>query len=180
MRRKINSKRKLAPRKEPLECLCCGSASPWVIVPLSQETSYRDQTHTVQVEVTQCRHCDAVITSPSQNAALLKKSEEAHRGWIAQTLKAARKKLKLPQREFAVALGVGTATLSRALKGESTIDQSTEALALIRIKELEKAQEIKELLALELKKSSYTGDEPDDPWFPPTGAADSNELALAA
>jgi DNA-binding transcriptional regulator YiaG len=180
MERKRKSKRTLAPRVTPPECLCCGSVSPWVIVKLGQETLFRVQTHKIVAEVTQCKHCDAIITSASQDEALLEKTRQAHCAWIQKTLKIALKKLKLPQRDFAAATGVSLATVSRALKADSLIDPSTEALLLFKIKELQGAQEIKELLALRMKKISSSAEESDDPWIPPTDAADSNSLSLAA
>lgn len=181
MKRPSLSKRKRAPRKTPPECFCCGSASPWVTVKLNQETLFRDQSHEVIAEVTQCKHCDAIITSASQDEALLEKTRQAHCAWIKKTLKIALKKLKLPQRDFAASTGVSLATVSRALKAESLIDPSTEALLLFKIKELQDAQEIRELLALTMQEISSSSEEPDDdPWIPPTDAADSNSLALAA
>ncbi|MDB4354095.1 helix-turn-helix domain-containing protein [Akkermansiaceae bacterium] len=177
MERKRKSKRTLAPRITPPECFCCGSASPWAIVTLDQKTLCRDQTHEVRAEVTQCKHCDAIITSASQNEALLEKTREAHCKWIKKTLQITRKKLKLPQREFAAALGISTATLSRALKADSLIDPSTEELLLFKIKELRRAQEIEELLNLSLDHDSYNHGNDSDPI---ASAADSNELALAA
>lgn len=180
MERKRKSKRTLAPRITPVECFCCGSASPWAIVKLNQETLFRDQTHEVVAEVTQCKHCDAIITSAKQDEVLLEKTRLAHCSWIQKTLKMALKKLKLPQRDFAAATGVSTATVSRALKGESLIDPSTEALLLFRIEELQKEQEVRELFALQTTEGTAAWEKTDDPWEPPTSPTDSNLLALAA
>lgn len=180
MERKRKSKRTLAPRITPPECLCCGSPSPWAIVTLTQKTLCRDQTHEVTAEVTQCKHCDAIITSAKQDEALLEKTRKAHCAWIQKTLKVALKKLRLPQRDFAAATGVSTATVSRALRAESLIDPSTEALLLFRIRELQNELEIKELLALQMTEAAATWEETDDPWEPPTNPTDRNLLALAA
>lgn len=180
MKRKTNSKRKLAPRKLSPECLCCGGADPWVAVTLIQQASFRGQLHEVSAEVTQCRYCEAVVTTPEQDEALLHKTRQAHWDWIKLSLLATQKRLKLPQREFAAALSISTATLSRALKAESPTDPSTEALILFKMKELRAAQEKKELLALALKETFSHLENSEQPWDPSSDAADSSEVALAA
>ncbi|MBK1830525.1 hypothetical protein JIN77_07295 [Verrucomicrobiaceae bacterium R5-34] len=185
MKRKPINERKLTPRKLPPECLCCGRANLWATVTLSQQTSYRGHEHKIHAEVTQCRHCDAVITTAEQDKALLEKSAQAHSQWIKKTIQTSQKRLKLTHREFSAAVHISSATLSRALKAETLIDPSTEELLLLKVKGLEEKLAIKELLDLAKNFSNSDfedSEDPDDPWTPPylSSSADSNELALAA
>jgi transcriptional regulator with XRE-family HTH domain len=180
MERKSNSKRTLPPRKLSSGCPCCGNENPWVLVTIPQQASCRGKVHDVIAEVTQCRHCDAVVTSAAQDEALLEKSKKAHAQWLKQMIKSSREKLKLTHREFAVAVGISPATLSRAVAGDSLIDPSTEELLLIKTKQLRVAREIEELLNLPLDQNSRTIDDLEPPCDPICNAADSNELALAA
>lgn len=180
MERKSNSKRTLAPRKLSSECQCCGKVNPWVVISIPQQTSCRGKVHKVIAEVTQCRHCDAVVTSAEQDEALLKKSKEAHAQWLKQIIKNSREKLKLTHREFAAAVSISSATLSRAVVGDTLIDPSTEELLLIKAKQLRVAKEIEELLNLSLDYNSSTVDNLELPSDQICNAADSNELALAA
>ena len=107
-------------------------------------------------------------------------TRHAHAHWLALMIKASRKKLKLSLRDFAAAVSISTATLSRALTGDSLIDPSTEELLLFKTKGLREAQEVEELLNLTLDHSSYSADNHESPNDPIYDAAESSELALAA
>ena len=180
MDRRSNSKRTLATRKLSPGCLCCGNENPWVVVTIPQQTSCRGKVHEVNAEVTQCRHCDAIVTSAEQDESLLNKSKQAHAQWLKRVIKNSREKLKLTHRELASAVKISPATLSRALVGDSLIDPSTEELLLIKTKQLRDAKEIEELLNLALDHNSYSVDDLEPPSDPICNAANSNELTLAA
>lgn len=154
MKRTPKSKRKLAPRKLPVECLCCGASNPWVKHTIPQTTKFRNQNHAIHAEVMQCRHCDAITTTAEQDAKLITQTRQAHCQWIKDTIQSARKTLGLSHRGFAEALNIGSATLSRALKAESVIDASTEELLLLKIDQLIETQEKRDLL--NLKPQSFS------------------------
>ena len=50
---------------------------------------FRDAQHTVSAPVNQCRHCDAISTSPEQFEAVSAKVREAHKAWVAAEFKKA-------------------------------------------------------------------------------------------
>ena len=166
MKRTPKSKRPLAPKKLPPDCLCCGTATPWVTQTIPQTTQFRNQTHTVLAEVMQCRHCDSVITTTEQDAKLINQTRKEHSEWIKDTIQSARKALHLSHRNFAEALNIGSATLSRAVKAESIIDASTEELLLFKIDQLLQNLEKQNLLnlkpqtffSLDEKTSNLSGD----------------------
>jgi len=149
MKRTPKSKRQLTQRKLPTECLCCGASNPWVTQTIPQIVKFRDQTHTIFAEVTQCRHCDTVTTTAEQDARMITQTRPAHCDWIKNTILSARKILQLSHRDFSEVINIGSATLSRAVKAESVIDASTEELLLLKIDQLIEDQEKQTLLNLQ-------------------------------
>lgn len=164
MKRPRKSKRQLAPRQLPLECLCCGESDPWVAVAKEVSTELRGETHTVAAKVMECRHCNTVTTTPRQDEALLDLTKEAHIRWLAKAARAAQTKLALSQREFALETGVPIATYARVLKGETLVDQSTEELLWMKVEKLQTARTKQALLSM-----------PTKPW---QDIASPNESAL--
>jgi hypothetical protein len=128
MNRVRKSKRPLAPRAIPAECLSCGEPQPWVVNTVEFSAPFRGVQHTVSASVNQCRHCDAISTSPEQVEVISAKVREAHKGWVAARFKKAMKELGLTIDGFVKETGLPRATVARASSGEPLIEASTEKL----------------------------------------------------
>lgn len=128
MNRVRKSKRPLAPRKVPTECLSCGEPQPWVVNTVEFSSPFRGAQHTVSASVNQCRHCEAISTSPEQIEAISAKVREAHKGWVAARFKKAMKELGLTIDGFVKESGLPRATVARASSGEPLIEASNEKL----------------------------------------------------
>lgn len=148
MKRPRKSQRTLAPRKLPPECLCCGHSDPWKTVWIPQKSLLRTEVHEFLAEITQCKYCDAITTTPEQDAALMAETQLAHIRWLRNQITNALKEFGFSQRDFASEVGLGIATLSRALKGETLMDASSEELLLHKIAQLGEQKNNRALLNL--------------------------------
>jgi hypothetical protein len=128
MNRVRKSKRPLAPRAIPTECLSCGEPQPWVVNTVEISAPFRGTQHTVSASVNQCRHCDAISTSPEQLEAISAKVRDAHKVWVATRFKKAMKELGLTIDGFVMQTGLPRATVARASSGEPLIEASNEKL----------------------------------------------------
>jgi hypothetical protein len=128
MERPTNSKRKLKPRKLPSECLCCGEENPWVINKVEFVAPFRETEHSFRAEAHQCRHCDAISTSPEQVEAISAKVRDAHKAWISQKFKEACRELGVSIRDLVGLTDIPFATLARASSGESLIEATVEKM----------------------------------------------------
>lgn len=128
MKRERISKRPLPPRKLPTECLCCGEESPWVINKVEFTAPFRETEHSFRAEAHQCRHCDAISTTPEQVKAISAKVRDAHKAWISQTFKEACRELGVSIRDLVGLTDIPFATLARASSGESLIEATVEKL----------------------------------------------------
>jgi len=128
MNRVRKSKRPLAPRAIPTACLSCGEPQPWVVNTVEISAPFRGTQHTVSASVNQCRHCDAISTSPEQLEAISAKVRDAHKVWVAMRFKKAMKELGLTIDGFVMETGLPRATVARASSGEPLIEASNEKL----------------------------------------------------
>lgn len=128
MKRERISKRPLPPRKLPTECLCCGEENPWVINQVEFVAPFRDTEHSFRAEAHQCRHCDAISTTPEQVEAISAKVRDAHKAWISQKFKSASNELGVSIRQLVALTNIPQATLARASSGESLIEATVEKL----------------------------------------------------
>lgn len=136
MERPRKSTRPLPPRKIPTECLCCGAVNPWVINKVEFVAPFRDTEHCFRAEANQCRHCDAIATTPEQVEAISGKVRDAHKTWISQKFKQSCRELGVSIRELVNLTGIPFATLARASSGESLIEATVEKLLWIEIERL--------------------------------------------
>lgn len=134
MKRPRKSKRQLAPRTLPPQCLCCGTDNPWVENSVEMTAPFRGRQHTIQAKVSQCRHCDAVSTTPEQAEIISALVREAHRQWISAEFKKAQRELGFTIDSFTAATGIPRATLARASSGGSLIEASLEELLWLKIR----------------------------------------------
>ena len=128
MKRERISKRPLPPRKLPTECLCCGEENPWVINKVEFVAPFRDTEHSFRAEAHQCRHCDAISTTPEQVEAISAKVRDVHKAWISQKFKSASNELGVSIRQLVALTNIPQATLARASSGESLIEATVEKL----------------------------------------------------
>ncbi len=133
MKRPRKSKRQLAARKLPPQCLCCGANDPWVANSVEFTAPYRGREHTVRATVNQCRHCDAVSTTPDQAEIISERLRDAHREWISSEFKRAGKELGFTIDSLTKATGIPRATIARASSGASLIEASLEELLWLKI-----------------------------------------------
>ncbi len=140
MKRERKSRRPLAPRKLPAECLCCGEAQPWVVNTVAVTSPFRGVDHTIFACVNQCRHCDAISTTPEQFEAISGKVRDAHKAWVAKELKNALKGLGMTIDSFVRKTDLARATVARASCEESLIEANTERLLWHEIDELRRKQ----------------------------------------
>jgi hypothetical protein len=125
-RQKINN-RPLPPRKLPTQCLCCGAADPWAITKVDISAPFRSTTHEIRMEMHQCRHCDAVTTTPEQSAAISAKVREAHCQWLATKLKKIQKQLGgMSLRDIEDKTKISFATLGRISASSPLVEESME------------------------------------------------------
>jgi len=99
-------------------------------------------------EAMQCRHCDTLTTTPAQAADLIEKTKKAHIKWIQSIIAQYQRELALSHRDLASAVGLGSATLSRAIKGDRLIDASTEELLLFKLAQLKEQKMKRAMLSL--------------------------------
>ncbi len=154
MKRERKSKRPLAPRKLPPDCLCCGEAQPWVVNAVVFTSPFRGIDHTVSASVNQCRNCDAISTTLEQSEAISLKVREAHKAWVSKKLKDAMKELSLTIDGLVHKTGFARATVARASSGEPLIEASIEKLLWHEIDELQKKQIVKIWTTMEVKNAS--------------------------
>ncbi len=128
MERPKKSNRLLPPRKLPTECLCCGGENPWVIHKVEFVAPFRETEHSFRVEAHQCRHCDAISTTPEQLEAISRKVRDAHKAWISQKFKKACRALGVSIRDLVGLTDIPFATLARASSGESLIEATVEKM----------------------------------------------------
>jgi hypothetical protein len=128
MKRERISKHTLALRKLPPECLCCGEAQPWVINSVGFTSPFRGIDHTVSASVNQCRHCDAISTTPEQFEVITVKVRDAHKAWVSKRLKNVMKELSFTLDGLVHKTGLARATVARASCGDMLIEASTEKL----------------------------------------------------
>lgn len=136
MKRERKSKRPLAPRKLPPECLCCGEVQPWVVNTVGFNSPFRGIDHTVSASVNQCRHCDTITTTPEQHEAISLKVRDAHKAWVSKELKKVMKELNITIDGLVQKTGFARATVARASSGELLIEASIEKLLWHEIEEL--------------------------------------------
>lgn len=136
MKRERKSKRPLAARKLPPECLCCGEAQPWVVNAVAFTSPFRGIDHTFSANVNQCRHCDAISTTPEQFEVISLKVRDAHKAWVSKELKNVMKELNITIDGLVQKTGFARATVARASSGELLIEASTEKLLWHEIEEL--------------------------------------------
>ena len=128
MERPRISKRPLPPRKLPTECLCCGEQDPWVINKVEFVAPFRETEHSFRSEAHQCRHCDAISTTPEQVEAISVGVRDAHKAWISQKFKEACREQGVSIRDLVGLTAIPFATLARASSGESLIEASVEIM----------------------------------------------------
>jgi len=97
---------------------------------------FRGREHAIQAKVNQCRHCDAISTTPKQAETISAQVRDAHRQWISSEFKKARKELGFTIDSLAAATGIARATIGRASSGGSLIEASLEDLLWLRINEM--------------------------------------------
>jgi hypothetical protein len=136
MKRERKSKRPLAPRKLPPECLCCGEVQPWVVNTVGFNSPFRGIEHTVSASVNQCCHCDAIFTTPEQLEAISLKVRDTHKTWVSKELKKVMKELNITIDGLVQKTGFARATVARASSGELLVEASTEKLLWHEIEEL--------------------------------------------
>lgn len=154
MERPIKSKRKLKPTKLPQGCLYCGESNPWINITVSLVAPFRGRNYSIHSEVSQCRHCDAIVTTEHQSEATLAKTREAHGRWISEHFRKAQKQLGLSLRQLAAETAIPFATLGRISSGEHFIEANTEKLLLMELDRLIHLQSVSWLIRLEQHWSS--------------------------
>lgn len=136
MKRPRKSTRPLAARKLPPQCLCCGTENPWVENPVEMTAPFRGREHTIRSKVNQCRHCDAISTTPEQAAAVSTLVRDIHRQWISDEFKRAQRELGFTIDGLAKATRIPRATVARASSGGSLIEGSLEDLLWLKIRKM--------------------------------------------
>ena len=154
-RRQKISRRPLPKRKLPPECLCCGQANPWIPNKVDFTTPFRDTEHKFRAEVNQCRHCDAISTTPEQVEKISAEVREAHRVWISKKFKTACKELGVSIRELVTLTGIPHATLARASSGERLIEATVEKLLWKEIKVLRDKRLMSALINMRTEPANF-------------------------
>lgn len=101
---------------------------------------FRETEHSFRAEAHQCRHCDAISTTPEQVTAISAKARDEHKAWISGKFKKAQKELGLSIRDLAASISIPQATLARISSGESLIEATLEKLLWKEIQSLREAQ----------------------------------------
>jgi DNA-binding XRE family transcriptional regulator len=94
---------------------------------------FRGREHTVRSKVHQCRHCDAIATSPEQAEVISNLVRDSHRQWISSEFKKARKELGFTIDSLTKATGLSRPTIARASSGATLIEASLEELLWLKI-----------------------------------------------
>lgn len=100
---------------------------------------FRETEHSFRTEAHQCRHCDAISTTPEQVEAISAKVRDAHKAWISSEFKKAQQELGLSIRGLAAVISIPQATLARISSGELLVEATVEKLLWQEIGDLRKS-----------------------------------------
>lgn len=115
---------------------------------------FRSTSHDFRMEMHQCRHCDAVTTTPEQSDAISAKVRETHAQWMANKLKKIQKQLgNISLRDMADCTQISFATLGRISAADHLVEESTENSVFAELEKLVTVQ--KNALFLQMENRSF-------------------------